>query len=238
MNPCKAPSHHQMWWKKDSGDEKREKQPSKGNAMGNTVVSLLKDTLRKGHPSIKDTNFWHQVLWMHVVLPLTKGHLSNKDNFLAEGVSLLEVGCGTAKPEYKGYNREQGNNSLIQVVFIYRWFLGQVQLQSCKNMSRPEFSVAEITKMKWSVLRPFLYIWWLAAFGPLYYHCGTELPCAPGRRNTAAQGPRHDWPLRRSFRPPHLTRTLHGCPSSPDLRHPGGKMSEILLLFLMVLIII
>ncbi len=27
-----------------------------------TVVPFLKDTLYKGHPSIKDTNFWQQLL--------------------------------------------------------------------------------------------------------------------------------------------------------------------------------
>ncbi len=44
-----------------------------------TVVPLLKDSLQRGHPSRKDTNVWRQVLGMHGMLPLTKGHLSNKD---------------------------------------------------------------------------------------------------------------------------------------------------------------
>ncbi len=57
----------------------------------------------KGHslektPPRKDTNSWHHVPWMHVMLPLTKGHLSNKVRiFLAEGVSLLERDSCIAK---------------------------------------------------------------------------------------------------------------------------------------------
>ncbi len=39
---------------------------------------------------IKDTNFWQQVLWMHVGLPLTKEHLSNDTFFYRKVVSLLE----------------------------------------------------------------------------------------------------------------------------------------------------
>ncbi len=38
----------------------------------NTVVPLLKGTVcREDPPSRKDTNSWAQVLWMHVMLPLT-----------------------------------------------------------------------------------------------------------------------------------------------------------------------
>ncbi len=42
-------------------------------------VPLLKDTLWRGHPSKKDTNSSNQVPvhvpWMHMMLPLAKGHL-------------------------------------------------------------------------------------------------------------------------------------------------------------------
>ncbi len=53
-----------------------------------TVVPLLKDTVtlsrNKGKLALnyKGYNFWEQVprvRWMHAVLLLTKGHLSNKD---------------------------------------------------------------------------------------------------------------------------------------------------------------
>ena len=30
----------------------------------------------------KDTNSWQQVLWMYIMLPVTKGHLSNKDRII------------------------------------------------------------------------------------------------------------------------------------------------------------
>ena len=39
----------------------------------------LKGHAQRGHPSIKDRNVWQQVLEMHAMLPLTKGHLCNKD---------------------------------------------------------------------------------------------------------------------------------------------------------------
>ncbi len=54
------------------------------NRVLKSIVAL------NGGISIKDTNFWQQVLWMYVMLPLTKGHPSNKDNSLAEGASFLE----------------------------------------------------------------------------------------------------------------------------------------------------
>ena len=58
-----------------------------------TVVPLLKDTLAKENLSNKDRIIWQQVLWVPLILPLTKGHLSNEDRrteFFAEGVFLLE----------------------------------------------------------------------------------------------------------------------------------------------------
>ncbi len=57
-----------------------------------TVVPLLKDTLYRGHPSRKDTNSWQQVLWMHVMLPLIKGHLSNKDTIIGRKGILIRGG--------------------------------------------------------------------------------------------------------------------------------------------------
>ncbi len=46
----------------------------------------------KGHPSIKGTNSCQQVLWMHLVLPLTKGHLSNTDRLFGRWGVLIRGG--------------------------------------------------------------------------------------------------------------------------------------------------
>ncbi len=42
------------------------------------VDPLVKDS-KTGHLSRGDTNSWQQVLSMYVLVPLTKGHTSNKD---------------------------------------------------------------------------------------------------------------------------------------------------------------
>ncbi len=47
-----------------------------------TVVPLLKHTLAKWHLSNKGNIFCHQILWMPVILPLTKGHLCNEDRII------------------------------------------------------------------------------------------------------------------------------------------------------------
>ncbi len=61
------------------------------NVKVNTVVPLLKDTL--GRTSSRgDTNSWHQVLWMHVMLPLTKGQLCNKDRIVWQKWWLIRGG--------------------------------------------------------------------------------------------------------------------------------------------------
>ncbi len=57
-----------------------------------TVVPLLKDTIAKGHLSIKDSIIWQQVLCMPLMLPLTKEHLSN------ESIIIWLKGC----PYYRG----------------------------------------------------------------------------------------------------------------------------------------
>ncbi len=60
-----------------------------GNIAENTVIPLLMKDPRT--PLYKGHNFSQQVLYMHVVPPLTKGYPSNSDRiFLAEGVALLE----------------------------------------------------------------------------------------------------------------------------------------------------
>ncbi len=50
----------------------------------------------KVHPSRNDTNPWQQIAWMHAIFLLIEEPLSNKDNFLAEGVSILEGDYCTA----------------------------------------------------------------------------------------------------------------------------------------------
>ena len=46
--------------------------------------SLSSRTLFTGHPSRKDTISWQQILWMHVMLPLTKGHFSIKNRIVSQ----------------------------------------------------------------------------------------------------------------------------------------------------------
>ncbi len=65
----------------------------------------------EGHPSRKDPNSWQQVAWMHVMLPLTKEHLSNKDKIVwqKECSYLTRVTVVLIHSWYAEYN----NDSLI-----------------------------------------------------------------------------------------------------------------------------
>ena len=62
----------------------------------------------KGHylertPPCKGHNFLQQVLWMHVVLPLTKGHLSNKDRIIWQKGCPYLRGMGTCYQEFVSF---------------------------------------------------------------------------------------------------------------------------------------
>ncbi len=91
-----------------------------------TVVPLLKDALWRRHPSRKDTNSCPEGLWIHVMLPLTKGHLSNKDRIVwQKGVSLLEGDYCTGIFTVKLYHKKLKDHFRIgrKIIFIcIYWF--------------------------------------------------------------------------------------------------------------------